>query len=148
LVICHYCENHPDAPGITVCTNCEKRFCWSTKHIEGVAATNPKTGKPYPINPVTLQRHLCYNDKNQGGRDAVVPTNRESKAIRELSDEKHQLYLNALETLFRSNYDEIGNLKPEFEIREDGMIHRRHIGNIEQPKPIVKNTIQPVQSKL
>lgn len=86
--------------------------------------------KHWLINANTGQDHKCMSWTSQGGRDAIIPASGygpgEIAAIKASCARKHQLHLDALETLFRSPYDYHGNLKPEFEIRqEDGMIHRR-----------------------
>jgi hypothetical protein len=80
----------------------------------------------------------------QEGRDAIIPQTQwkpgELERIKESSRMKHELSLTALETLFRSPYDEKGNLKPEYMIGDDdGMIHRRLNYIAQQPKPKPKS---------
>jgi hypothetical protein len=87
----------------------------------------------------TEQIHRCMGWSTQGGRDAVIPDTNwkpgELQALRESVRKKTEILRAALEAKFRSPYEDNGELKPEFEIREDdGMIHRR-IRYIEQPKP-------------
>jgi hypothetical protein len=121
LVECWYCKNHPDEPGTTKCTNCKERFCWSANHIEGPSAKNPTTGKSYPIHPNTLQRHRCFSDARQQGRDANIPTSADWKpgelqALRESVARKDEIRLAALEALFKPNLkdrEEILKEKPE-----------------------------------
>jgi hypothetical protein len=96
----------------------------------------------------TERIHLCMSWSGQGGRDAVIPNTNwkpgELERIKESSRKKHELSLTALESLIRSPYNEKGELKPEFEIRDDdGMIHRR-INYIaaepRKPEPIKSQT--------
>jgi hypothetical protein len=73
--------------------------------------------KHWLINVNTGQDHKCMSWSKQGGRDAIIPSSGyplgELEKIKESSRKKHELYLTALATLFRSPYDEYGNLKSQ-----------------------------------